>query len=236
MRKLLLLSLIAILYSCSQTVEDRISDEFKEFVNLNFDNPDDLKEIVAIEFKDSFNNASLYEIVRLSYKLDSLNEVSYALGTNFIVELTNELKAYETKYRNLSSYKREKLLEMIYEYVPLEDKRRYKTYKYNKDFIDSIYSSLDTFAVKTYNIRIRIQEDGKLKISDYYCIIEDDNLKFYNQVPAITELTQKCKSFMKILDEYDQETEEHISMITQRLDKRQEIIDYVKSLGFIINL
>jgi hypothetical protein len=36
MRKLLLLSLIAILYSCSQTVEDRISDEFKEFVNLNF--------------------------------------------------------------------------------------------------------------------------------------------------------------------------------------------------------
>jgi hypothetical protein len=55
-------------------------------------------------------------------------------------------------------------------------------------------------------------------------------------VPAITELTQKCKSFMKILDEYNQETEEHISIIKQRLDKRQEIIDYVKSLGFIINL
>lgn len=236
MRKLLLLSLIVILYSCSQTVEERISDEFIKYVDSNFDDPNDFKEIVSVEFKDSFNNASLYEIVDASYKLDSICEKSYTLGTNFVVELVDELKAYETKYRNLSSYNREQLLGMIFEYTNLEDKTRTKTYKENKQLIDSLYYSLDTFNVKKYNIRIRIQENSKLKISDYYCLLEDNNLIFFDSEPTIMDLSYKCKSFIKVLNEYNQETREYILINKQRLGKRQEIIDYVKKLGFFINL
>lgn len=236
MRKLLLFCFVAFFSSCTQTIEDRICNEFKKYVNLNFDDPGDFKEIVSIELKDTFNNASLYEIVSFSYKLDSLNEVGYTLGTDFIVDLVDEMKPYEKRYRNLSSYKREKLLEMVGEYINLEDKTRSTTYKNNKRLIDSAFCQLDTFDVKKYNVRIRVQKNDEQKILDYYCITEDGVFRFYDKKPTLTEMTPKCESFIKKIYEYNQQTEEYQSIITQRVNKRQEIIDYVKSLGILINL
>lgn len=236
MKQILSFILVISICSCSQTIENRISDEFVEYVNLTFDNPKDFKELVSIELKDTFNNASLYEMVHLTCELDSLNEVSLNLGGDFVVELVNELKLNESRYRDLSYYKRERILDLVNEYIVLECKKRNKSYKDNKHYIDSVYHSLDTFDVKNYKIRIRVLEDNKLKISDYYCLLEDDSLRFYEKEPSLQELTPKLSPFWKILKEYNEEINKYLLLSKQRLDKKKEIIDYIRSAGIFINL
>lgn len=236
MKQFLSFILILSICSCGKTIENRISDEFAEYVNLNFDNPENFKEFVSIELKDTFNNNSLYDIVHLSYELDSLNEISFTLGDDFLDKLYDQLEINKSELWDLSYYKRERILEMSKEYIYLSCKKRTKSYKDNKHYIDSIYYSLDTFDVKNYKVRVRVLEDNKLKISDYYCILEDNSLRFYDKEPSLLELTPKCSSFWEILQEYNKETNEYLLLSKKRLDKQKEIIDYIRNAGIFINL
>lgn len=68
----IIIVLSAFVVSCSKpTKEELIEKAFKEYVNKNFDDPNNLKEIVSIESRDTAKIA-LQEITKSILELDSL--------------------------------------------------------------------------------------------------------------------------------------------------------------------
>ena len=68
---LMSLTIISLFFSficCNkqETIEDKIKKEFKIYVNENFGDPNDLKEVVSIDLKDTVSYRPIYEIVSMT--------------------------------------------------------------------------------------------------------------------------------------------------------------------------
>ena len=77
-------------------------------------------------------------------------------------------------------------------------------YKKNKIVLDSIYNTLDSFNLYQYKIQVRIKENNQPKIKYYYAIEEDSNIRFYNDMPNIEEMSDKLQDFSKAYNEYSE--------------------------------
>ena len=59
-------------YSCSKSKLDIIEEEFKLYVNQNFDDPSSLEDILSIEINDTINNVYFDTLMLSVNTLDSL--------------------------------------------------------------------------------------------------------------------------------------------------------------------
>ena len=66
------LIVFALLTSCTQTKEDKIRNEFKNYVSSNFDDPNSLKEIVSVEQIDTITYEGIRNGVIALHGIDSL--------------------------------------------------------------------------------------------------------------------------------------------------------------------
>ena len=243
MRKFLLFGFAAFLCSCTQTVEDRISDKFKEYVNSNFDDPSDLKEIVSIEIHDSTNNATMLELFNCACELDTLvagvDSLKNKKWDKFMKNFGNSVISERSDH--LSKYKREQMLsdaiKYLFEQADADNsvQKKIKQIAEHKCLLDSIYYSLDTINVYVYRIRTRITElDKAIKIHDYFATIEDDDIRISDTEPSFIGISVKCDGFTKEYTHYVELYNELVLLSNNRDTLRKKFIDLFVSNGFLL--
>lgn len=219
MRKFyLMLMLIGCLFaSCvgTQTNEEIISKEFKKYVQLKFDNPDDLKEIVEILPHDTLSYGSVHEITSKAIELSDLVREGYDLNRdaweNFMNELLKKLERYGTD--GMTEYNRDKMYnlllarenQIVTSLSQLVDMENHKTI---------IQKRLDSLtyhpAIYVYKINYRIRTNDSAMLKSHYSYIDsldgfisitpeynkkevvcDEYNSMYNDVNKFIEITQK---------------------------------------------
>lgn len=177
---LLLFVLVTLVSSCKPTNESLIKDEFKKYVQSNFDNPSMIKEIASIEKVISINSDSLIEQLKSGllegelskHRIDSLisihdvNDMSHLEKPDF--------SDFSLAYMTLSM-KAEQYKDVIENYVSNIDEKK-KTDR------------------TIYTVKYRVKVDEDLKIRNIYALIDNKTQKnkvtFSNNMPEVSGIDE----------------------------------------------
>ena len=213
------------LCSCVESRTDIIQKEFELYVDSNFDDPSNLMEIINIELNDTINNEDIDSLMVLTNKLDSL------ISDDTIQEETlKEFDKLKTKFSpdDLDYSDRERLLDLFSESIKIGRKKILSLgYKKNKIVLDSIYNTLDSFNLYQYKIQVRIKENNQPKIKYYYAIEEDSNIRFYNDMPNLEEMSDKLQDFSKAYNEYSEKQKLSSDLHARQIVINTEIMEII---------
>lgn len=200
----LLVSLFLI--GCNNSIEKRIEKEFFKYVNENFDDPDSVEEITAISVSDSSNIRTTFDMIN-----SIVNDT-----TSFTVSLDESIlkKIQELSYneklrtRDYAEDYFEKALEFVHFKIKNDD-----NLKFMADSINSYISKIkisDYDFLYTYEIKVRLKENGKRHLAIYYAIINknDNTIKIQDhelkveEVPVLHEITETINNYINLKEEY----------------------------------
>ena len=181
------LFIVMTFFGCQKSNEDKIEKSFKDYVRVNFDNPDDLKEIVSIEFKDTLSQKEIInEAKNLILENKKIQDTNNRLS-NELQEIQNnkKLSLYIESKINDSSIgdsirKKYKKCLKITEYN-IENLNEYQTsLKIVENYIDFV-SKHDTIYYG-YQIKYRINKNNKIKLETIDCRINSvtQKIDFYD--------------------------------------------------------
>lgn len=232
---LVVLSVALIMIGCKEdnTIEGRITRAMKEYAQKNFDDPKSLKEIVSIEKTSSNNSADFARnILDESRKIDSSCNVMSSECDSLLKEFMRIPES--TVRRNaakLSENKRIKFLTSISQmsdglYSDLINKKLSE--KYFKE-IDSIIKNDTFYTINTYEIKVRVEREGQLKLDQYETCVCDTTTKiiiYPDKVPTTNfgkeaELLEKCSELIRL---YDKRTQ----YLTERVNNERELLIYLR--------
>ena len=236
MKRILYVFAIALtMFGCTEdnSIEGRITKAMKEYAQKNFDDPKALKEIVSIEKTSSNNSADFAQnILDESRKIDSSCNVMSSECDSLMKEFMRIPES--TVRRNaakLSETRRIKFLTSISQmsdglYSDIINKKLSE--KYFKE-IDSIIKNDTFYTINTYEIKVRVERDGQLKLDKYETCVCDTTTKiniYPDKVPATifgkeVELLEKCSELIRL---YDKRTQ----YLTEKVSNEREILIYLR--------
>ena len=203
-----MLALIGCLFaSCvgTQTNEEIIRKEFKKYVQLKFDNPDDLKEIVEIIPHDTLSYESVHKITSEAIELSDLVREGYDLNRgawgDFMNELVKKLERYGTDV--MSEYNRDKMYNLIlaYENQYVTSLSELTEMEKHKTIIQKRLDSLTYHpAIYVYKINYRIRTNESLMLKSYYSYIDSLN-GFISITPEYNEKEAVCDEYNSMYDD-----------------------------------
>ena len=178
---LMSLTIISLFFSficCNkqETIEDKIKKEFKIYVNENFGDPNDLKEVVSIDLKDTVSYRPIYEIVSMTKGLyekgkEQDDSIFYYIEGKGFAKVVNKMTRAEKE----------------------------KIGTYMKALIDSVGKELDKILEYNdstmyihYEIKARVTK-GDIKSLDIYHAYIDNNGKIdiKDHIKKMSELPKK---------------------------------------------
>lgn len=111
MKRFISMAMLAFtIISCTKTPQELVRREFKNYIDLNFGNPDNITEIVSVEPTDTITHTSILETMVLSVTLMELRSSSFInQQEQQTAELMNTLKKdygntfhYDFKFKTLT--------------------------------------------------------------------------------------------------------------------------------------
>ena len=221
LKRIIALFLIALtMIGCKEdnSIERRITKAMKGYVQKNFDNPKAFKEIAEIELSSVIDlKRDLDEALKNSADLDSLYNCTYEKLFGRMKLDLDRMKQENPKV--IDQNKREQgsaLLMDLFEWSREGDEidliRKKRNVYYND--IETILTKDTLYPISLYDIKVRVRDNGQLKLKTYYTWICDttQTIKISNE-PVKTESFEKEKDLMekcKKLVEYDLVLNEYI--------------------------
>lgn len=216
MKKLLFLFCLCIsfslFWSCSKSNEEKVKDAFNNYVESNFNNPADLKEIISISFEDSITSEKAIEFDKKNNTLiDSITKRTKQMSDSLDKVLEKILKETMSNTTIYYDSNARTLLEK-YENAINES----KSYVSNNSFIvatnitlkKSLVDSLEkkNISINIYNIKVREISNNELKIKNYYAYYDNNNdsIKIYtnnnmtNLPSPIYNLYKSCELWLTL--------------------------------------
>lgn len=196
-KKLLIIILISLSFtSCDKTIEDRIKKEFKTYVNKNFGEPSDFKEVASIELIDTIGFQKLKYLSIESLKIDADLEQIKDENLEWITNNSSKFKfKYSKEVRDLR-----KALEDYLDYLQYGFLRYASSHKALKEQIDQNDSSMFIH----YEIKARVKVGEDKRVNTYHAYINNngkidikDNTLTTDEMPeSWKELTNAIDSFL----------------------------------------
>lgn len=170
---------ILFIYSCSTSDKNGIiKEEFKKYVELNFDDPKSLREIVSIDsmYTWSLSNTKS-DVITMKLATDSLKILS-----DSICSLVNGYKYDKSKNKEYN--------DAIITIGLSEISNKYLWNDIDSLSFYELYGMIENMPIlsKTfYEIKVRVLSNGDLKLKRYYAIYyredgEEDKYKFLNEM------------------------------------------------------
>jgi len=221
---MLIVTMSFVMTSCgTKTNDDIIKTAFNNYVELNFDDPSLIKEVVSVTYGDTLTNQSFAEmIVELSQMSDSLEHVNKAL--------TDKANTFATKYghkvRNNQSF-----LKVWKEYEEslknsIEKRWMFASSIISNDFIpidkDSILKHQD-FALLSFTIKYRVIERQEIKLKEKQGYFDLKMSKVYFEESGNNNMLSFLKGILKTMDYYKSMVEINSDVI----EKAQKVISYL---------
>ncbi|PTL34637.1 hypothetical protein C7120_09050 [Prevotella sp. oral taxon 376] len=233
MRKIfLILSATIFLISCGSSYERKVKAAFKSYVSTHFDNPKDLKEIVAIDSCDTISIKEVQDLLKSTKTTyDSINKVVKERAEKISKSLKNP------KLRGLT-HRNPYFNEAIHKYNEASMERLSLTssdlswalYDIGKPLEDR-YKDFMSKRGKTYvqcKIHVRVAREEKDRMVTYYAISDTllNNIEIRSKGIGTEEVlgADNLIDFSEISDEY-----------LSRIKNAKELDEYGKIVLNIIN-
>lgn len=213
------------LFSCTQTKEDIIKDEFKKYVKSNFDDPQDLKEIVSIEQIDTITYEHLRDGLYSLHKIVSLVDTLKKIGDGQNDEIIKKIKA-----RNYASYNHSRVQNWIKQSLDLNINMYswintyYDQQCILRDSLNNMLEKMNDLNIFQYRIKARINDNGNLKLHEYYALEDSTNIRIFNKRPTFDDYSEETAVFYKVAREYEDIINMRQEMVHEKLEINKEIL------------
>ena len=188
---LMSLTIISLFFSficCNkqETIEDKIKKEFKIYVNENFGDPNDLKEVVSIDLKDTVSYRPIYEIVSMTKGLyekgkEQDDSIFYYIEGKGFAKVVNKMTRAE----------KEKIGTYMKALIDFYEDKQLEYISVGKE-LDKILAYNDSTMYIHYEIKARVTK-GDIKSLDIYHAYIDNNGKIdiKDHIKKMSELPKK---------------------------------------------
>lgn len=227
MKKIVLSVIILFaLFSCSQTKEDKIRNEFKNYVSSNFDDPNSLKEIVSIEQIDTVTYEHILNGVVALHEIDSLTNLSDSIENEQNAILLGKIRAH-----NYHPYYKEELKSMALRKAELSrnmiawiDDYGYGMLRRMSDSTDNSLNRLKGLNIYQYKIKARIKVKDDLKLREYYALEDSIGFRFFDNKPTFNDYSEGTAEFYKVAREYEDIMTIRKNIINEKLELNQKML------------
>ena len=238
MKKIISFLLVVVTFSaCTNNPNKKIEHAFKDYVDMNFDNPKSLEEIVAIGnpkhycidslFNDAHKYISLYDETKS--QIDSIDSIIFA-ELNRIIE-----KDYKA-LRYIQTHKQDKyvraLLDNSNEYLShkLEIAVSNKLSAYEKVIKIINDSSQNYNSYTTQTVKYRIHKNEKLHLDSVFYITKNDTINYISKNDiTCSDLGGNCEELADILSDSLLEELDILIYYLDLLTKAETALGIIKS-------
>lgn len=202
------LSLLASLFliGCNNSIEKRIEKEFFKYADENFDDPNSIEEITAISVSDSSNIKTTFDMINSIVNDTTSFDVS--LDKNILKKIEGLSYNEKSRIKNYAEDYGEKALEFVH--FKMENNNNLE---FMADSINSYISKIkisDYDFLYTYEIKVRLKENGKRHLVIYYAIINknDNTIKIQDhklkveEIPVLHEITETINNYIDLKEKY----------------------------------
>lgn len=218
-----------ILFSCSQSKENKVNAAFKEYVQNNFDDPSQFVEVVSVEIKDTFSTNNLKRVYRdLCERDDTLNKISDQLKVE--IDVIKE-KYGRTKLLSIPGFydafqgmidATDKYIDYMTPYVATYLNEE-KEGMMSADDFDKMRDTI----LYISEIKYRIKRSGELKLESIKCYSDT----CYNNISFETQMVKDGDYVKKFYDLFSKNSEYRIKLIELKTDivnKKKDVITLVR--------
>ena len=212
---------------CKPSIENKIENEFMNYVQENFDDPSSIEEITNILLVDSFDTKGLLNLYATVIKTDSFPKPKYS-----IYEIKDIIDNKTSEINHLPKEKKQKLSRLLKQSIEIKEDLLTFSYingdamAYLKDSINNYISKIDTANCNlfyTYKIKCRIKEKDNKKLLEYYAIVnaKNGNIKIQDhkleikEVPIIYGIYDQFNQYYKLWNEYSNLSLEETKLLNE---------------------
>ena len=227
---IILFGVVFCMLSCTKEKNDIVKDEFYKYVSQNFDDPNDLKEIVSIEQVDTISYESFFKAIRLLYgcseQIDSLGSKEQTQTDSIINYLRNQ---YPT-----DDYGKRVVREWIAQSLNLNNDQinwnniYYDETNFLKIEIDSLLENLKGLLLYEYEIKARINDGTDLKLKKYYALEDSITIRFFDKKPTFSDYSEDASEIYKAAKKYEEIYDINHDIIIKKLELNKKIIPVLK--------
>jgi hypothetical protein len=218
-------------FSCTKTVEDKIRNEFKNYVHQNLDDPESLKEILGITLDDTVSAKGTAEQLReIIAQFDSVTVNLQCLSDSLRKVVLETCK----RPRALSEFRRDrhlqglmlKFADLVNEEIDYISSAEQIELKSDRKDLDESLSKLesDSTIFFTYKIRTRIENHGELSIKEYYARIYINDSIVILDNNGISSYPPHLSDAFKSVDTYAEGVKKEWSLHKRCIDNSKEIL------------
>lgn len=214
------------LFACTQTKQDIIRDEFKNYVSSNFDDPNSLKEILSIEQIDTITYESIRNGVLSLHGIDSLTNSSDSIEKEQSAIILGKIRAH--KY---NPFYKDELMSMVLRKAELSrnmitwiDDYGFALLRTMSDSTDSSLNRLKGLNINQYKIKIRIKDGNNLKLKEYYALEDSVGYRFFDRKPTFNDYSEGTADFYKVATEYEEIMTIRRNIIKEKLELNQKML------------
>lgn len=231
--------LVSLFTACSEpTKEELIEKTFNEYVHQNFDDPNDLKEILSIEIEDTLSASKTRTfIVGIFDSSDSIFSRLYFLSDSLSAIHNSNFEKVKSSYRLTNKYRGDSFLqkmtlnlfENINEELSFKTSSDYQDLKITNTSLNGILDSLknDSTFIVTYKIKTRVSQNNELKIKDYYAQLSDMNtIKIFDNNNLDSYPILHAEAYKKA-DLYTKQSKKLLEILFERIKLYQRLIEYM---------
>lgn len=215
-----------VLFSCTQTKEDKIRNEFKNYVSSNFDDPNSLKEILSIEPIDTITYESIRNGVIALHGIDSLTNSSDTIEKEQSEIILSKIRAH--KY---NPYYEEELMSMVLHKAELSraliswiNDYGFALLNAMSDSTDNSLNRLKGLNICQYKLKARIKEKDGLKLREYYALEDSVGFRFFANKPTFNDYSEGTAEFYKVAREYEDIMTIRKNIINEKLEVNQKML------------
>lgn len=223
MKRIFAFALCIFAIACTEsTPEAKIEKEFKIYINENFDNPNDLMDIISISHKQTFSKDYVAETMALIIEGEKILENiqkedsrCWKIFGDANLKFNGDYKALKLMMNSLNAF------DEISEWVKKNSKRKEDL---EKEIAES-YALLDsTITVTAYEIKTRVNHSDGPKITYFYSLYSDKVISItdnYECPEEFKDITSKCVEQLSMINEYAE-------LYQAKLDATHDFLDYLK--------
>lgn len=238
-RILILISFIVVTLCSCNSNEGKVKAAFKDYVQKNFDDPNDLKEIAAVDSCDTINIGKFREpLTKCKLMYDSLRKESMRVNDEIHTDLQSAtfkhlLATNESFYKTCMSYN-DDYIELLLTDGNVATALTNEFAGGNVKGPDEKYKSILAAKGKTviqYTIRARVNNNGRTEMHKYYAICDTT----FNSI-KISKNKAQVKDIMdeSVASDIKYVTEEYLNMslkLNENINQGKQIISYAKLNG-----
>lgn len=213
--------------SCTKGKNDIVKDEFYKYVSQNFDDPNDLKEIVSIELIDTISYESLCNVTKLLYEISEQTETLASLGKNQSDSIINYLRNHKPV---TDKDKREIIKEWLVQELELNKDMLYWINTFSDEItflkmnIDSLLEKTKKMMLYEYEIKARINEGTNLKLKHFYALEDSTTIKFFDKKPIFSDYPKEAFKFYEATKKYENIYSIRHNIVLEKLELNKKVM------------